>query len=140
MLPVGAARRAPVFLRKQDPRAKCAPPATLGSCDRRSTTSGRWRYKSPAGDRRFGVAGHVEMGLHQGTGARIVAGVERIHDAEMLVDRAMDALGAGDPLDVEERAQLVLALHRVEQVAVARAARKLLVKVGVEREQLDRQR
>src|SRR3569623_1647266 len=115
MLPVGAARRAPVFLRKQEPRTKSAPPATLCSCFRRSTTSGRWRYKSPSGDRRFGVAGHVEMGLHQGAGARIVAGVERIHDAGMLVDRGMDALGAVDPLDVEERAKLVLALPRVEQ-------------------------
>src|SRR3569832_2717298 len=97
-------------------------------------------FRSRRSNRRLGVARQIEMGLHQLAGAGVVAGVERIHDAEMLVDRFRDAGRTVDPLDVEEGAQLVLALYRVEQIAVAGAARERLVEIGVEREQLARQR
>src|SRR3546814_5471067 len=73
------------------------------------------------------------MELHQGMGAQILAFAQRVHDCEMLVDRSLDALDAVDPLNVEERAQAVLALHRIEQIAIARTAGEPFVKFGVYR-------
>src|SRR3546814_18016522 len=58
----------------------------------------------------------------------------------MLVDRSLDALDAVDPLNVEERAQAVLALHRIEQIAIARTAGEPFVKFGVYRIMFDRHR
>src|SRR3546814_16996824 len=58
----------------------------------------------------------------------------------MLVDRSLDALDAVDPLNVEERAQAVLALHRIEQIAIARTAGEPFVTFGVYRIMFDRHR
>src|SRR3546814_21037196 len=55
----------------------------------------------------------------------------------MLVDRSLDALDAVVPLNVEERAQAVLALHRIEQIALARTAGEPFVKFGVYRIMFD---
>src|SRR3546814_10796915 len=54
-----------------------------------------------------------------------------------LVRSALDAV---DPLNVEERAQAVLALHRIEQIAIARTAGEPFVKFGVYRIMFDRHR
>src|SRR3546814_16167065 len=58
----------------------------------------------------------------------------------MLVDRSLDPFHAVDPLDVEERPQTVLALYRVEQIAIARATGAAFVEIGVDRIELDRHR
>src|SRR3546814_4037869 len=58
----------------------------------------------------------------------------------MLVDRSLDPFHAVDPLDVEERPQTVLALYRVEQIAIARATGEAFVEIGVDRIELDRHR
>src|SRR3546814_19907270 len=80
------------------------------------------------------------MKLHQRVGAQILAFGQRVHDFEMLVDRSLDPFHAVDPLDVEERPQTVLALYRVEQIAIARATGEAFVDIGVDRIELDRHR
>src|SRR3546814_19089246 len=80
------------------------------------------------------------MKLHQRVGAQILAFGQRVHDFEMLVDRSLDPFHAVDPLDVEERAKTVLALYRVEQIAIARETGEAFVEIGVDRIELDRHR
>src|SRR3546814_14444889 len=85
----------------------------------RATAPGRCSPRSALGkgsdDRGRDVPCAVEMELHQGMGAQILAFAQRVHDCEMLVDRSLDALDAVDQLNVAERAQAVLAMRSEER-------------------------